>query len=95
MTHNQYSDYKQYLKLKDSTHYYNSAKKLQADGSVDYTLISVTFYKALILNKNNVDAKYALQTMITDGQITSEECVSAKVTARAELLQCYSVTDLK
>lgn len=95
MSRNQYSDYKQYLKHKDSTYYYNSAKKLQADGSVDYTLISVTFYKALILNKNNVDAEYALRTMISDGQITSEQCASAKVTARAELLLCYSATDLK
>lgn len=95
MSHNQYSDYKQYLKHKDSTYYYNVAKKLQADGSIDYTLISVTFYKALILNKNNVDAEYAIRVMIANSQITTQDCVSAKVTARAELLQCYSVTDLK
>jgi len=95
MAHTQYSDYKQYLKQKDSTYYYNKAKQLQSDNSTDYTLISVNFYKALVLNKHHIDAKHSLQTMITDGQITSEECLSAKVTARAELLQCYSVTDLK
>ena len=95
MTHNQYCDYKDYLKHKDSTFYYNEAKTLQENGSVDYTLISRNFYKAIILNKNNVDAEYAIRTMISDGQITSQECLTAKITARAELLQCYSVTDLK
>ena len=73
MSHNQYSDYKQYLKHKDSTFYYNSAKKLQSSGSVDYTLISVTFYKALILNKKHVDAEYALRTMISNTQIFMPE----------------------
>ena len=33
--------------------------------------------------------------MISQGQITTQECLTAKITARAELLQCYSVTDLK
>ena len=95
MSRTQYSDYKQYLKHKDSTYYYNSSKKLQDSGSVDYTLISITFYKSLLLDKTNVDAEYALRTMISDSQITSEECISAKLTARAELLLFYSVTDLK
>jgi hypothetical protein len=95
MSYNQYSDYKQYLKNKDSIYYYNYAKKLQTDGSTDYTLISVSFYKAIVLNKNNIDAVMSIQKMITDGEITSEECIAIKITARAELLTCYSVTDLK
>ena len=33
------SFYKQYLKMKDSTDYYNQAKQLQADSSTNYTLI--------------------------------------------------------
>jgi len=95
MTHNQYTDYKDYLKSKDSIFYYNEAKKLQSSGSVDYTLISKTFHKALILNKNNVDAEHALRTMILNSLITSQNCLATKATARTELLQCYSVTDLK
>jgi hypothetical protein len=95
MSHNQYTDYKQYLKWKDSNYYFNEAKKLQGNSSTDYELISKTFYKSIILNKNNVDAEYAIRTMISQGQITNQECLTAKITARAELLQCYSVTDLK
>jgi len=95
MTHNQYTDYKQYLKCKDSTYYFNEAKKLQSNSSTDYELISKTFYKSIILNKNNVDAEYSIRNMISQGQITTQECLTAKITARAELLQCYSVTDLK
>jgi len=95
MSHNQYSDYKQYLQYKDSVYYYNFAKNLQKTGSVNYTLISVSFYKALILNKNSIDSKKAIQDMITNSEINDGECANAKVTARSELLTCYSVTDLK
>ena len=95
MSHDQYSDYKQYLKMKDSTEYYNQAKQLQADSSTNYTLIAKSFNKALILNKKYVDAKSALKRMITDSQITSQQCLTSYVDARTELLQCYSVTDLR
>ena len=95
MAHTQYTDYKHYLKTKDSTFYYNQAVKLQEAGSVDYTLISKTFYKSLILNKHNIDAEQSLRKMIDDGQITSQQCATAKTSARADLLQCYSVIDLK
>ena len=37
----------------------------------------------------------SIQKMVTDAEITSEECIAIKITARAELLNCYSVTDLK
>lgn len=33
--------------------------------------------------------------MITDSQITSQQCLTSYVDARTELLQCYSVTDLR
>ena len=95
MSHNQYSDYKQYLKCKDSNFYFNEAKQLQSNSSTDYELISKTFYKSIILNKNNVDSEYDIRNMISAGQITKQECLTSKTTARAELLQCYSVTDLK
>jgi hypothetical protein len=94
MSHTQYTDYQNYFKTKNSIFYYNQAIKLQEAGSVDYTLISKTFYKAIILNKNNIDAQQSIRKMIDDTQITAEECISAKTSARGELLQCYSVTDL-
>ena len=95
MSHNQYSDYKHYLKHKDSTQYLNEAKTLQSNSSTDYALISKNFQKALLLNKNNVDAKQGLKAMIDNVQITAQECLNIKTTARTELLNCYSVTDLK
>ena len=83
---NTYISYDVYLNKRRSVQYYNLGLKDQAAGLS--TSAAQNYFMALGLNPYDVDAKTALEYMVTNALITEDSCTEAKTTANAELKKC-------